>query len=60
MNYKEQVKEPNGYKFELFYFDCFPMANGMALQEVKRHEEFAPVKNADGDDSPFSARTLMS
>lgn len=36
------------------------MADGIALFEVKREEEFAPVKNATGNDSPESARCLMS
>lgn len=30
----------------------------MAIMRVKREEEFAPVKNADGDDSPETARKL--
>jgi UDP-N-acetylglucosamine pyrophosphorylase len=55
-----KVIEPNGYKFELHFFDCFRMADGIALFEVKREEEFAPVKNATGNDSPESARCLMS
>ncbi len=28
----------------------------MAIMRVKREEEFAPVKNADGDDSPETAK----
>ena len=50
---------PNAYKFELFMFDLFPRAPGMAILEVKREEEFAPVKNAAGSDSPASARELI-
>ena len=49
---------PNAYKFELFMFDLFPKAEGMAVLEVKREEEFAPVKNAEGADSPATAREL--
>jgi UDP-N-acetylglucosamine/UDP-N-acetylgalactosamine diphosphorylase len=51
--------EPNAYKFELFMFDLFPMAGSMAGLLVRREEEFAPVKNKDGVDSPASARALL-
>jgi UDP-N-acetylglucosamine/UDP-N-acetylgalactosamine diphosphorylase len=54
----------NGYKFELFYFDVLPMSDPekFGLIEVKREEEFAPVKNAPGSsqDSPDTARSLIS
>ncbi len=50
---------PNAYKFELFMFDLFPMAGAMAGLLVSREEEFAPVKNKDGVDSPASARNLL-
>jgi UDP-N-acetylglucosamine/UDP-N-acetylgalactosamine diphosphorylase len=50
---------PNAYKFELFMFDLFPMAGAMAGLLVRRKEEFAPVKNKDGVDSPASARALL-
>ncbi|HAP00060.1 MAG TPA: UDP-N-acetylglucosamine pyrophosphorylase [Fibrobacteres bacterium] len=53
--------EPNASKFELFMFDLFPQAPGMAVLEVERTEEFAPVKNPTtaGVDSPATARKLM-
>jgi UDP-N-acetylglucosamine/UDP-N-acetylgalactosamine diphosphorylase len=51
---------PNAYKFELFMFDLFPRAPGMAVLDVARAEEFAPVKNKDGNDSPASARALIT
>lgn len=50
--------EANGYKFELFMFDVFEYANDMAVLSVKREDEFAPVKNESGKDSPETARTL--
>jgi UDP-N-acetylglucosamine/UDP-N-acetylgalactosamine diphosphorylase len=50
---------PNAYKFELFMFDLFPRAEGMAVLNVNRAEEFAPVKNRDGTDSPATARALI-
>ncbi|WPT13592.1 UDP-N-acetylglucosamine diphosphorylase 1 [Picochlorum sp. SENEW3] len=47
-----------GIKLELFIFDTFPMATNWGLMEVKREEEFSPVKNAPGSetDSPDTAR----
>lgn len=50
-----------GVKLELFIFDTFPLADSTALLEVKREEEFAPVKNAPGSatDSPDTARAAI-
>lgn len=47
-----------GVKLELFIFDSFPLAERCALLEVRREDEFAPVKNAPGAaaDSPDTAR----
>ena len=53
-----EAKEPNAYKFEAFLFDAFESLNNMAILRVKREEEFAPVKNAEGVDSPETARKL--
>lgn len=50
--------EPNAYKFELFLFDAFNLLNDMALLRVRRDDEFAPVKNREGEDSPETARQL--
>ena len=50
--------KPNAYKFESFIFDAFDMLDDMAILRVKREEEFAPVKNAEGTDSPETARQL--
>jgi UDP-N-acetylglucosamine/UDP-N-acetylgalactosamine diphosphorylase len=54
-----QPAQPNAFKFELFMFDLFPMAGSMAGLLVSREEEFAPVKNKEGVDSPASARNLL-
>lgn len=50
-----------GIKLELFIFDTFPLAERVALLEVHRDEEFAPVKNAPGaeSDSPDTARQAI-
>jgi UDP-N-acetylglucosamine/UDP-N-acetylgalactosamine diphosphorylase len=54
-----EPKEPNGYKFETFVFDALGDAEKTVILEVKREEEFSPVKNAQGVDSPATARRDM-
>ncbi len=50
--------KPNGYKFEAFLFDIFENLDEMVVMRVNREEEFAPVKNDKGEDSPETARSL--
>jgi UDP-N-acetylglucosamine pyrophosphorylase len=50
---------PNAYKFEKFIFDFFPLAERMTVLKIRREEEFAPVKNKEGVDSPATARRLL-
>ena len=50
--------KPNAYKFEMFIFDSYEMFDDVVVLRVKREEEFAPVKNAAGVDSPETAREL--
>lgn len=49
---------PNAYKFEAFLFDAFSLIPEVGLLRGKREDEFAPVKNAEGNDSPETARKL--
>ena len=51
---------PNAFKFEAFLFDAFGEVDDMAILRVKREEEFAPVKNKEGVDSPETARKLYN
>ncbi len=51
--------EPNAIKFETFIFDAIREARRVALVETDRRAEFAPVKNATGEDSPATARQAM-
>ncbi len=55
----QQPDAPNGYKLERFLFDALPAAEHCALLEVERDEEYAPVKNAEGNDSPETARRAL-
>ncbi len=58
-NGKEIIPEsPNSYKFESFIFDAFELFEDMGILRVKREEEFAPVKNREGADSPKTAKEL--
>lgn len=54
--------DKNGIKLESFIFDVFPLSKTMAVLDVDRSEEFAPVKNAAGSpsDSPDTARAMIS
>ena len=52
------AKEPNAYKFEAFIFDAFESVDEMTILRVKREEEFSPIKNAEGVDSPETAREM--
>ena len=49
-----------GWKSERFIFDLVGEAEVSIGLEIDRAEEFAPVKNASGDDSPESATALAS
>jgi UDP-N-acetylglucosamine pyrophosphorylase len=51
--------EPNGHKLERFLFDALPAARHVALLEVERADEYAPLKNAEGTDSPATARRAL-
>ena len=54
----EEIKpdKPNAVKLEQFVFDAIPLAENAIVYETARDEEFSPVKNADGPDSPATSR----
>lgn len=54
------VDKPNAYKFEAFLFDAFESLDKITVLRVRRKEEFAPIKNAEGKDSPETARELYN
>ncbi|KAF2677093.1 nucleotide-diphospho-sugar transferase [Lentithecium fluviatile CBS 122367] len=58
-------EKPNGVKLEQFVFDCFPFLpmDKFACMEVKREDEFSPLKNARGtgeDDPDTSKKDIMT
>ena len=55
-----EEKEINSLKFEKFIFDSITLTGKNTILETRREDEFAPVKNADGTDSPGSAKELMN
>ncbi len=51
-------EEPNSYKFESFIFDAFEFFDDIAILRGRREDDFAPVKNKEGVDSPRTAKEL--
>ncbi len=54
-----EPEEPNGTKFETFIFDAMPHARTVLAVEGIRGDEFAPVKNAGGEDSLQTAQRMV-
>jgi UDP-N-acetylglucosamine/UDP-N-acetylgalactosamine diphosphorylase len=50
----------NALKFERFIFDVLPLARRWANVATSRREEFAPLKNATGADSPAAVEAAIS
>jgi len=55
-----QPDAPNAVKLEAFVFDAIPLAKSSIVYETNRGEEFAPIKNADGSDSPATSHRIQS
>jgi UDP-N-acetylglucosamine/UDP-N-acetylgalactosamine diphosphorylase len=55
-----QPAQENALKFERFIFDVLPLADRWILVETTRHDEFAPLKNAAGADSPDAVKAAIS
>ena len=51
---------PNGYKYEAFIFDGFNYFDNMTILRGRREEDFAPIKNKEGVDSPETAIKLYN
>ncbi len=52
-------KEANAVKFERFVFDLLPRAERSIVMATPREEEFAPIKNASGNDSPQTSKQMQ-
>jgi UDP-N-acetylglucosamine/UDP-N-acetylgalactosamine diphosphorylase len=55
-----QPQKENALKFERFIFDALPLAERWTVVEASRREEFVPLKNATGADSPEEVRQALS
>ena len=63
MNEKGEIiksESPNVYKFETFIFDSWTYFKDIAVLRGKREDDFAPIKNKDGIDSPQTAIELYN
>lgn len=54
-----QPEKENALKFERFIFDILPRAERWSVSTTTRADEFEPVKNATGAESPATARQAM-
>jgi UDP-N-acetylglucosamine/UDP-N-acetylgalactosamine diphosphorylase len=54
-----QPASENALKFERFIFDVLPLAERWLLVETTREEEFAPLKNDSGPDSPETVQQAL-
>jgi UDP-N-acetylglucosamine/UDP-N-acetylgalactosamine diphosphorylase len=50
----------NAVKLEAFVFDALPLAKSSIVVETDRIEEFAPIKNAEGNDSPTTCARIQT
>jgi UDP-N-acetylglucosamine/UDP-N-acetylgalactosamine diphosphorylase len=54
-----EPEKPNALKFEKFIFDVLPFAGRWTVALTSRDEEFAPLKNDSGPDSPETVRQAL-
>ncbi len=63
LDHKGNVIKPqktNGYKFEKFIFDALKYAKNSIIMEILREDEFSPIKNETGENSPETAQRDLS
>ncbi len=57
---KQRPEKPNAVKLERFIFDALPLCRSSIVLETDRIEEFAPIKNAEGVDSPATSTAIQT
>lgn len=57
---KVEPDAPNAVKLEAFVFDALAMCQQSVVLETDRMEEFAPIKNAEGSDSPETSARIQT
>lgn len=55
-----EPEQPNAVKMETFIFDALKEAESPIVLRTDRIEEFAPIKNATGEDSAATSKALQS
>jgi UDP-N-acetylglucosamine/UDP-N-acetylgalactosamine diphosphorylase len=55
-----QPAAENALKFEMFIFDVLPLADRWTAVETSKWEEFVPLKNSTGPNSPTTVRQAIS
>lgn len=55
---KQIPESPNTFKFETFIFDAFSYFDDMVLLRVNKEDEFAPIKDFNGEHNPEVAKDL--
>jgi UDP-N-acetylglucosamine/UDP-N-acetylgalactosamine diphosphorylase len=55
-----EPERENALKFEMFIFDVLPLAERWTVVQTRRDEEFVPLKNACGPDSPKVVQQAIS
>lgn len=53
-----EIQEIDTFKFEAFIFDAFSKAKDILIFRVKKDDEFAPIKNKEGEETAETALAL--
>ena len=58
LNENGELEEMQTFKYEAFIFDGYSMSDDIIVYRGEKDEEFAPIKNKEGDESPETAIAL--